>query len=158
MNEPASQSFPATPLRVAIVAGDAERRATLTELVEAAGHEVVGAADAQVILCDGANATEIDAALSIVEKAVAERTSAFETVEFESLPESAAELLTPRELDVLVAISDGLSNKAVAQKLGISLHTVKFHVESLLRKLGARTRAEAVARGLERRKAERVDV
>jgi DNA-binding NarL/FixJ family response regulator len=156
MNEAASQSFPASPLRVAIAASDAERRSTLTELVEAAGHEVVGtAAEAQVILCAGATAAEIDAALSTVARA---RTSAFGPAEFEELPESAAELLTPRELEVLLAISDGHSNKAVAQKLGISLHTVKFHVESLLRKLGARTRAEAVARGFERRKAERVDV
>jgi DNA-binding NarL/FixJ family response regulator len=60
-------------------------------------------------------------------------------------------LLTPRELDVLTAIGTGLGNKAIARELGISLHTVKFHIESLFRKLGARTRAEAVAKGLERR-------
>ena len=57
-------------------------------------------------------------------------------------------LLTPRELDVLAAIGTGLSNKAIARQLGISLHTVKFHIESLFRKLGVRTRAEAVAKGL----------
>jgi DNA-binding CsgD family transcriptional regulator len=64
---------------------------------------------------------------------------------------AAGVLLTPRELDVLAAIGAGSSNKAIARDLGISLHTVKFHIESLFRKLGARTRAEAVAKGLERR-------
>ena len=60
-------------------------------------------------------------------------------------------LLTPREIEVLAAIGEGLTNKAIAQKLEISLHTVKFHVESLFRKLGARTRTEALARAAERR-------
>lgn len=53
-------------------------------------------------------------------------------------------LLTPRELDVLSALSEGLTNKLIARRLDISLHTVKFHVESLFRKLGVRTRTEAV--------------
>ena len=62
-----------------------------------------------------------------------------------------AALLTPRELEVLGAIGEGLTNKAIARRLGISLHTVKFHVESLFRKLGASTRTEALARAAERR-------
>jgi len=65
-------------------------------------------------------------------------------------PEACA-LLTPRELEVLAAIGEGLTNKAIARRLDISLHTVKFHVESLFRKLGARTRTEALARAAERR-------
>jgi DNA-binding NarL/FixJ family response regulator len=60
-------------------------------------------------------------------------------------------LLTPRELDVLGAIGEGLTNKAIARRLDISLHTVKFHIESLFRKLGARTRTEALAKAAERR-------
>ena len=47
------------------------------------------------------------------------------------------------ELEVLAALAEGLTNKAIARRLNISLHTVKFHVESLFRKLGARTRTEA---------------
>lgn len=57
-------------------------------------------------------------------------------------PES---LLTRRELQVLAAMADGASNKAIARRLGISFHTVKFHVASILAKLDADTRTEAVA-------------
>jgi DNA-binding CsgD family transcriptional regulator len=70
---------------------------------------------------------------------------------FDELREPPPPHLTPRETEVLVQISDGLSNKEIARRLEISLHTVKFHIESLLRKLGARSRAEAVAKGLVRR-------
>ena len=69
---------------------------------------------------------------------------------FGVLEESGA-LLTPRELEVLGAIGEGLTNKAIARRLEISLHTVKFHVESVFRKLGARTRTEALAKAAERR-------
>ena len=67
-------------------------------------------------------------------------------------------LLTPRETEVLSAIADGLGNKEIARRLEISPHTVKFHIESLLRKLGARSRAEAVAKGLARRKNESIEL
>jgi DNA-binding NarL/FixJ family response regulator len=56
--------------------------------------------------------------------------------------------LTPRELEVLRMMADGAANKEVAWRLGISEHTVKFHVASILGKLNAGTRTEAVARGL----------
>lgn len=56
--------------------------------------------------------------------------------------------LTPRETEVLTLIGQGLSNKAIARRLGISVHTVKFHLESLFASLGATNRAEAVAKGL----------
>ena len=65
-------------------------------------------------------------------------------------------LLTPRELEVLAALAEGMTNKAIARRLNISLHTVKFHVESLFRKLGARTRTEAVAKASERRRYETI--
>jgi two-component system, NarL family, nitrate/nitrite response regulator NarL len=45
------------------------------------------------------------------------------------LDDGEAPLLTPRETEVLAAIAEGLSNKAAARRLGISQHTVKFHVE-----------------------------
>jgi DNA-binding CsgD family transcriptional regulator len=55
--------------------------------------------------------------------------------------------LTPRELDVLALIAEGASNKVIARRLAISIHTVKFHIASLLDKLDAQGRAEAVAQG-----------
>jgi len=57
-------------------------------------------------------------------------------------------LLTPREAEILSLIGQGMSNKAVARQLGISVHTVKFHLEALFAKLEATSRAEAVAKGL----------
>jgi len=56
--------------------------------------------------------------------------------------------LTPREAEILRLVGEGLSNKAVARRLGISVHTVKFHLEALFAKLDATSRAEAVAKGL----------
>ena len=64
--------------------------------------------------------------------------------------EPARPPLTPRELEILRALSEGLSNKAVARQLGISAHTVKFHLEAVFAKLGVASRAEAVAKGLRR--------
>jgi len=54
--------------------------------------------------------------------------------------------LTPRELEVLAAMADGASNKAIARRLGISFHTAKFHVAAILDKLNADSRTEAVMR------------
>ena len=56
--------------------------------------------------------------------------------------------LTPRETEILALVGEGMSNKAVARRLGISVHTVKFHLEALFAKLDATSRAEAVAKGL----------
>ena len=58
------------------------------------------------------------------------------------------EPLTPREREVLQMISAGLGNKEIAGRLAISEHTVKFHVASILGKLGASTRTEAVSIGI----------
>ncbi len=52
--------------------------------------------------------------------------------------------LSPREHEVLALVSEGLSNRDVAERLGISRHTAKFHVNAILDKLGASTRTEAV--------------
>lgn len=61
-----------------------------------------------------------------------------------------AEPLTPRERQVLQMLASGLVNKEIAAKLSISEHTVKFHVASILGKLGASTRTEAVSIGIRR--------
>ena len=113
-------------LRVVLSVQDPALAAELRQLLADAGHEVVDAAEPADIVMSDARAGFAAA----------------------SEPDS---LLTPRELEVLGAIGEGLTNKAIARKLGISLHTVKFHIESLFRKLGARTRTEALARAAERR-------
>jgi two-component system, NarL family, response regulator YdfI len=58
------------------------------------------------------------------------------------------EALTARESEVLTMLAEGTSNKEIAARLNISDHTVKFHVSSILAKLGATTRTEAVSRGV----------
>jgi DNA-binding NarL/FixJ family response regulator len=57
-----------------------------------------------------------------------------------------AEPLTSRELEVLQLLVEGVSNKGIAERLGISEHTAKFHVNSILGELGAQNRTEAVTR------------
>lgn len=174
------------PLLVAVRASDEQRRATLTKLVEDAGHRAVAEDRCDVILGDmkqpsserpilvlseetspadnhlpmDVTPRQLDAALRAVTAGLAVRVGRVATRRgFEELGDlSANSILSPRELDVIEAISAGLSNKAIARELGISLHTVKFHIESLLRKLGARTRAEAVAKAMERRKKETIDL
>jgi DNA-binding NarL/FixJ family response regulator len=62
----------------------------------------------------------------------------------------AAEHLTAREIQVVELLAEGLSNKAIASRLGISDQTVKFHVASLSGKLGAANRTDAVRRAVRR--------
>ena len=69
------------------------------------------------------------------------------TIRNSEIPE---ESLTPREREVLQLMAQGLPNKIIAFRLGISLHTVKFHVASILAKLGAASRTEAVTLGARR--------
>ena len=72
------------------------------------------------------------------------------------LPDAAVETstvepaLTSRETEVLSLLAEGLANKEIASNLSFSTHTAKFHVESILRKLDAANRAEAVKEGIRR--------
>ncbi|MBL8682312.1 MAG: response regulator transcription factor [Myxococcales bacterium] len=69
------------------------------------------------------------------------------THEPERAPASArSDALTPREAEVLQLLAEGLANKEIAARLGISDHTVKFHVNALMAKLGVQSRTEAVVR------------
>jgi len=77
----------------------------------------------------------IDPALGIAKPRVPDRGSAL-----------LSEELTPRELEVLQLLAEGLPNRTIAERLHISEHTVKFHVNAILGKLDAETRTEAVAR------------
>jgi len=186
MNLVASNLAANGPIRVAIYATDLSRRSALSRLVTELGYIVVAdRSEADVILAEGdsftdlagravvalgasehdvagalsplANARQIDVALRAVAAGLIVRSPDRADPCFDSVPDSDARaLLTPRELDVLEAVADGHTNKAIARRLGISLHTVKFHVESVFRKLGARTRTEAVAKAAERRRNETI--
>jgi two-component system nitrate/nitrite response regulator NarL len=94
-----------------------------------------------------------DAALSRIAAAlvaVAQRLTVFEPALVAALlPERVRpleEALTNREREVLILLSEGLTNKGVASRLGISENTVKFHVNAIMSKLGAQSRTEAVVR------------
>ncbi|MBD2252478.1 response regulator transcription factor [Nostoc parmelioides] len=75
-----------------------------------------------------------------------------DVLEFFSVREKAVtnpvQSLTPREIEVLQMLGSGLGNKAIAQSLHISDHTVKFHVSSIFQKLAVSTRTEAVTVGV----------
>jgi DNA-binding CsgD family transcriptional regulator len=182
VSEVASDIAFARRLRVAVHTDDPLRRTALCRVIAEAGHTVVGIQDeADIVLADGsrppegarsvvglgimderfrgalpreADARQIDAAIRAVAAGLIVRAPARENG-FGAMRESEGHaLLTPRELEVLAALAEGMTNKAIARRLDISLHTVKFHVESLFRKLGARTRTEAVAKAAERRRSE----
>jgi DNA-binding NarL/FixJ family response regulator len=106
----------------------------------------------RAVLPPDAGAAEILAAI----QAAAAGMAAIDPRDLESLiadggRQSAAEPATPltaRELEVLRMLADGAANKTIAWKLGISEHTVKFHVAQILAKLNAGTRTEAVTLGI----------
>jgi NarL family two-component system response regulator YdfI len=66
------------------------------------------------------------------------------------LPLRPGQSLSPREIEVLRMLADGQGNKIIAHRLGISEHTVKFHVASIMAKLDAGSRTEAVTQGIRR--------
>ena len=164
--------LPGGALRVAVQSPDPARHSALTALVIAAGHEVAPVEEADVGLADGnaevpglptvalggapqesagvlpgdASARQVDAALRAVAAGLLVRAPGLPSGL--AMLGDAPVLLTPRELEVLSLIGEGFSNKAAARRLGISQHTVKFHLEAVFAKLGVRTRAEAVAKGL----------
>jgi DNA-binding NarL/FixJ family response regulator len=177
MSQLANKLAPTGRLRVAVHAADSARRNALSQAVTEAGHIVVDMQDtADVVLADrdapsgetrpvvalggadddlpgvlsrDADASQIDAAIRAVAAGLIVRLPGAADSGFGAVREVEGHaLLTPRELEVLAALAEGMTNKAIARRLNISLHTVKFHIESLLRKLGAHSRAEAVAKGL----------
>lgn len=161
-----------TLLHVAVIAADPVRQADMAARVALAGHTVSDVGNAEVVLADGAagvpaglpvlrlaassddgtstlpadlSPVQLDAGLRAVSAGlrVAQASDRF------GLDAGAGRVaLTPREVEILRCLGDGMSNKAVARALGISAHTVKFHLEAVFAKLGAASRAEAVAKGL----------
>jgi DNA-binding NarL/FixJ family response regulator len=103
-------------------------------------------AGARGVLPLDASAAQLSAALDAVSKGL----GVFSPEHFDSAPARGTSPLTAREIEVLRLIAEGLPNKEIAWRLGISEHTVKFHVSALLGKLGAGSRAEAVSAGIRR--------
>jgi DNA-binding CsgD family transcriptional regulator len=120
-----SKSIEAGPIRLALNIEDgalADRLAKL--LAKVPGLQLVGAgesADVTLVISDGVSG-----------------------------PVEGDVLLTPRELEVLTLLAEGLSNKEIARRLGISVHTAKFHVGALMDKLDAVGRTDAVAHAVRR--------
>ncbi|MSO71837.1 MAG: response regulator transcription factor [Alphaproteobacteria bacterium] len=83
--------------------------------------------------------------------AVAQGSMVFPFVDVRTLNEDPFARLTEREREILAALPSGLSNAELARRLGISVNTIKFHLKSLYDKLGAKNRAQAVARSMARR-------
>ena len=104
--------------------------------------------EAAGVLPRDVSATQLDAALHAVAAGLVVRAAALPSDGFGAAGDDAPALLTPREAEILTLVGQGMSNKAVARTLGISVHTVKFHLEALFAKLEATSRAEAVAKGL----------
>jgi len=103
------------------------RRATAEEIIAA----ILATASGLIVL----HAELVDSLLSVLPSAVREP------------PTSPLMALTPREIEVLSMLAEGLGNKTIARRLGISEHTIKFHVSSIFSKLNAKSRTEAVTLG-----------
>lgn len=109
----------------------------------AADHAIPGVLPAQ------ASPTQVAAAVAAVAEGLHVRVATpQDTAGFATPDATTRPLLTPREVEVLALVGEGMSNKTIARKLGISAHTVKYHLEAVFTKLAVRSRAEAVTRGL----------
>ena len=100
------------------------------------------------ILPPESSAEELNAAVHALSQGLIVGTSALLFESESEPPEGSEGPLTDRESEVLGLLSKGLANKQIAMELGISEHTVKFHVSSIYQKLNVTNRTEAVRAGL----------
>jgi DNA-binding NarL/FixJ family response regulator len=100
------------------------------------------------VLPFAASERQVAAAVAALAEGLVVRTPAPSDAGFAARDPAVRPLLTPREVEVLALVGQGMSNKAIARRLNISAHTVKYHLEAIFAKLGVRSRAEAVTRGL----------
>jgi NarL family two-component system response regulator YdfI len=103
---------------------------------QAQAHEIVAAIEAAAVGLVALHRDTIEALLPMLSSAP------------RVLPGSSQQALTPREIEVLSMLAEGLGNKTIAWRLGISEHTVKFHLSSIFTKLNASSRTEAVTLGI----------
>jgi DNA-binding CsgD family transcriptional regulator len=121
-----------SPARIRIRAQDPVLRSRIAERLEGLGDIVLDADERPGPGTNGASPVEAVVETSAVDPAAGDIS------------------VTPREAEVLSLLADGLANKEIGARLSISAHTAKFHVESLLKKLDAANRAEAVREGIRR--------
>ena len=129
---------------VALYATDPAARRRLERLAaEQDGVTIIGTADSPAALARLLDETRAEAVLAEPQPVLAALLAADPSEA--AAPGDGETGLTPREIELLAAMADGASNKMIARRLGISFHTVKFHVASILAKLDADSRTEAVA-------------
>jgi DNA-binding NarL/FixJ family response regulator len=163
----------AGPLQAARVEGGRNPRVILWDMGGAVRGEEPGARWAELgapVVALAADAEQAGDALRAGARSVISRTAAPEVLaaaigcaargllvldpalagSFVRAPEArgGSEPLTPREREVLALLAEGLGNKAIAARLGVSEHTAKFHVNAILAKLGVDSRAEAIVRAI----------
>lgn len=127
--------------RVTVVAPTEKLRASLAAALRSSEEfEIVGVAETSAEVPPGTELVVIARAAAPTSPRTAGRAG---------IDESPA-TLSPREREILALLADGLVNKQIAARLGISTNTVKTHLELLFEKLGVATRAEAVAMGVRR--------
>jgi DNA-binding NarL/FixJ family response regulator len=129
---------PAGPPVVAIVTDEMDAREAL-------------AAGARAALPRDADGESLAAAVRAAAQGLMVLDESFASALLRGAPAVAPDLpeaLTPREIEVLQLLTQGLANKAIAQRLGISDHTAKFHVNAILGKLGAQSRSEAIVQAV----------
>lgn len=134
LHEPSAADWSALPPAVPVVA--------------LGGHAAGDAARPIALLLSDADAARVAAALEAVLLGLHVRDAARPAAPSVDLEVTDAEPLTEREVQVLELIAKGMTNRDIGGLLGISAHTVKFHVTQVLGKLGAASRAEAVSSAL----------
>ena len=129
-------------MRIVLVGPQSDRDRLRPELVNA-GFDIVAEASARPSPADGFPAADaiVEATPNGYSPALRSRAAPDDVV---------PEALTSRELEVLAHVAQGMSNKAIADALGISDQTVKFHVAAIIAKLGASNRTDAVRRAIRR--------
>ncbi len=128
-------------MRVILIGDDGERARVRQRVTEDTGSGVTVVGEYATVADARASGVEADAYLTAAD---APRARA------QPVDHAVVDALTPREIEVLQLLADGLPNKAIAARLGISDQTVKFHVASITGKLGVANRTEAVRRAFQR--------